>query len=459
MNTRVNRIFTGVDETKSVLASGTALYNLTTGAINLTDRQLGVFDASTLVSLDTTGGNRLTTESGKVIIAMGVANSAGVVDSVVKSLPIDVSKIVKVEKAPYVCPIPAVKRIVWTTTDCETEYCLKINLNSVELSETFGYNPLFKTFNTTTDCCEDGCDTCGGGNSATLATAMTAEINSDKDSFVTATVQVQNDLTLANEAINAWVVGDLTSDPNVGIATVVAGGNNYYFTQGNYAGDAAGDATELQTELQAFIDSYNLGGTVTVVRNATTDYTVTIAGTYIASINFDPDAGDVTTTAVATTAGVPSIFFQANFTAIADFCHLPINLVIANGVSFDIYGDCAFDCNLTVSTVASLVIEAGDGIVVKDMEEEASGYGVDGIYRYSGLLQPHPTRTFLTDVTKNYAVYTIQHQDLHEGAPSGHYFRSDWLTILAIGTGTVNCNTETVLDSTLEALLDTYLNV
>ena len=52
MNTRVNRVFSGLDETASILAAGTTLYNTTTGAINLSDRELGLFDSATLTSLD-----------------------------------------------------------------------------------------------------------------------------------------------------------------------------------------------------------------------------------------------------------------------------------------------------------------------------------------------------------------------------------------------------------------------
>lgn len=450
MNTRVHRVFSGLNQATSIKSSGANLYNLTTGAINLTDRQIGFFNAETLVSLDVTGANRLISSGVPVIIAMGYdSNGDGTVDSVIKSLPIDSTRITKISKQGYKCPLPQIKRFTWTSTDCDTEYCLKFNFNSVAIAEALGFNPLYKTFSVTTDCCDDACETCGGGDCDLLADSMVDTINDDSDAFVTATKQALNNLSLANVDISSYVAGDY--------AVVTAGGQSFYFEQGDYTADAAGDAAELQTELQAFIDSYNLGGTVGVTRNGSGDYTIAITSAYISSINFDPDGEDDTTTATAVVGGCPTVFTVANFAAIADFCQLPINLTEPNGLTFDIYGDCAFDCNLTVTDVQDLQYEQGEGVGVKDMEEEASGYGVDHWYRYTKLIQPDPVRNLLTDVTKNYAIYVIEHQDLHEGAPSGHFFRSTLQTILAVPTGTVNCSTGSVTESTLETGLDTYL--
>lgn len=448
METRVHRVFTGLSESTAPESTGVQLYNLTTGAINLTDRQIGFYDADTLLSLDATSAGAFTSESGKVIVAMGYDSTGnGTVDTVIKSLPIDISRIVKLDKQPYICPKNPIKRFTWTTTDCDTEYCLKFSTESVQISEYLGFNVLDKTFSVTTDCCEDGCDTCGGGSCSALATLLVDAINADKDEIFTATAQTQNDLLLEATDISSY-------DPT-DYAVVTAGGHTFYFDQGDYTGDATGDATELQTELQAFIDAYNLGGTVTVTRQGSQDYDIAVAGSYITSINFDPSGEDDTTTATATTNGCPSIYVEASAPAIANFCHLPINLVEANGYIFNIYGDCAFDCNLTVSDVQDMQYEEGNGIVVKDMEEEAAAYSGE-LYRFTKLIQPDPVRTLLTDVTKNHAVYVIEHDDLHKGAPSGHFFRSRWKTIIAVPTGTVNCNTESVADSTLEAALDTY---
>jgi len=457
MNTRVHRVFSGLDETASILAAGTTLYNTTTGAINLSDRELGLFDSATLTSLDPS--TALTAQSGTVFFAMGYdSNGNGTVDQVVKSLPIETSRITKISKQAYVCPKPEIKRITWTSTDCETEYCLKFNFNSVALSQDLGFNALYKTFSVTTDCCEDGCDTCGGGDCSALATSVASEINADTDGFVTATVQANNTLAFSNEDISVF------DAPTADFMTVTAGASTFSALIPDLSADDAAAATSLETAIQAVLDGNNLGGTATVTRNGAGDYSLAITSNYVASIDFFDASVSTTvaafsTTATAVTDGCPSIFFEANFDAIADFCHLPVNLREPNGVTFDIYGDCAFDCNLTVTDVQDLVYEAGEGVGVKDMEEEASGYGQDNVYRYTSLIKPDPTRTLLTDVSKNYAVYVVEHQDLHEGAPSGHFFRSTWQTIFAVPTGTVNCALSSVADSTLEGEVDTLLGV
>lgn len=459
MNTRVHRVFSGLDETLAVETGSQTLYNLSTGAINLADREIGFYDADTLTSVDTTGANRLTTETGKIIIAMGYDSTGnGTVDTVIKSLPIEISKLVRVTKQGYECPVAPVKRFTWTNTDCDTEYCFKVNINSVALSQDLGFNTLYKTFGATTDCCVDGCDTCGGGDCDALADLLVADVNSDLDGFLVATKQANNTLAFANEDVSVF------DAPAADFMTFTAGGSTFSALIPDLSGDDAAAATALETAIQAVITANGLGGTATVTRNGAGDYSLAITSNYIESIDFydasvSTTVAAISTTATAVTDGCPSVYIEANFSAIADFCHLPVNLVEPNGVTFDLYGDCAFDCNFTVTDVRSLQYEKGNAITVKDMEEEASGYGVDNWYRFTKLVQPNPTRTLLTDTSKNYAVYTIEHQDLHEGAPSGHYFRSNWQTIIAVGTGTVNCALGTVADSTLEGLLDTYLAV
>lgn len=457
MNTRVHRVFSGLDETDSIMSAGTTLYNITTGAINLDDREVGIFDSETLTSLNP--GTVITSQSGTVFFAMGYDSTGnGTVDKVVKSLPIEISKITKISKQAYQCAVAPVKRFTWTNTDCDTEYCFKVNINSVAISQDLGYNTLYKTFGATTDCCVDGCDTCGGGDCDALADLLVTDINTDKDAFLVATKQANNTLAFSNEDVSVF------DAPTADFMTFTAGGSTFSALIPDLSADDAAAATALTSAIQAVITAKGLGGTATVTRNGAGDYSLAITSNYIESIDFYDASVSTTTAAFSTTAtavtdGCPSVFVEANFSAIADFCHLPVNLVEPNGVTFDLYGDCAFDCNFTVTNVQTLQYEKGEGVGVKDMEEEASGYGVDHLYRYTKLIQSDPTRTLLTDVSKNYAVYVIEHQDLHEGAPSGHFFRSTWKTIFAVGTGTVDCALGTVADSTLEGELDTLLGV
>lgn len=518
MENRVHRFLALTDNTIGMVAEGTQLYNLSTGAFNITDGQLGLFNYETKAAVETTW-----TGVKKVFFAVGVdSDGDGTVDTLVSSLPITVGKnlVEGYEKQSYTCPKPQVKFLRWDDTNCETEYCLKINLSGVPISEALGWNVLPKSFHHETDCCDDG------DNCETLAADLVSLINNDPDGLFTAAVVSTGDFTVANDDATAYEDFYVSYNGTV------------YTTALTAVADSAVGAALLAEEMQALLDSSGVDGTAAVTFNATTDFTVVITNTIADEVYFyaggetqtggagaitftdsntllsanPPAMGSFTNGATIVIQGsngndglytistVPAatgfdiaeatfnstasqaattitvsevtlltatdsdscdgISITANFDAVADFCNIPVNLVEPNGVYMEIVGGCGFDCNLTVTEAQALQYEQGNGYYVKMYEQEATGYGADHLYRFSGILtNPDPSRTMYTDPTQNYILYVIDHVDLHKGAPSGHYFRSEQRTIIAVPDNGTDCDAPIVAysSSTLETDLDAAL--
>jgi hypothetical protein len=372
----------------------------------------------------------------------GAEASGGTADYIERSLDIDVSRIRNSSTVEYSAPQNQIQILTWSNTDCESEYCLKFNFNAVRISEDLGFNPLYKTFNNVTDCCDDSCDTCGGGDCAELATDFAAVVNDDKDGLVTATVQVQNTLSFETE--------DISGLTDAADAIITAGGHTFTFTLGDYTGDDAAAAAQLEDDIEAALDSFNIPYTsVTVVRDGPGDYNLDIVGVQAEEIDFED--GTITTTATATENGCPSIYFELNPYAIADWCNLPRNYTEPIGVTAEIFGDCEWDCNSTINVVQDMAYEIGGGETVKFAELEASGFGMtsDPLYRYNSLLNPNFERTTYASTSTDYVQFVIEHIDNHEGAPSGHFFDSVLYTLVAQDTSltTLNTNLDTFFAS------------
>jgi hypothetical protein len=439
MEKRVSKFLSLVNSGKAVVSNGTSLYNLTTGAFNIDPGQLGMFDYNTKIAISSS----VPSTTKKVYFVVGVdADGDGTTDNLEVSLPIDIKRVTGVEKQDYVAPVPQMQFINWAKTSCETDYCLKVNVDSVEISEYLGFNPLYKTFTVTTDCCDADCDTCGGGDCALLGASLVEQINADPDKFFSAALVTPGDFTLENV--------DLTSDTEVDI---VFNGVTTTSAAVTVSDDAAG-ALLLQNSISDALVASGLGGKATVVFNATTDFTVLILNSAAASITLD------STGAIASTDsdGCSGILLTTNFTALSDFCQIPTSVLDTSGVSLTITGLCGFDCNLTVTEPQKLVYEMNNGVTIKNREEESTGFGTNLLYRYTSLTNTPDSvinRDLYTDASLKYVTYAIEHVDNHEGAPSGHRFDSTQYTILAVATSGAGAGstTETAID-TLVGLID-----
>lgn len=431
MKKRVHRVM--VPSVDGMEAGSVALYNTTTGAINLANGELGLYNADTLVSIDPATG--VTTEK-KVFFAIGRDTTGnGTVDTIERSLDIEVAKVTDTQTVDYSAPANQIQVLTWSNTDCETEYCLKFNFNSVRISEDLGFNPLYKTFSHTTDCCDNTCDTCGGGDCAALATDFVELINDDIDGLVTATAQALNDL-----AFTAEDVSSITTT-----LTIVAGGQTLTYTiAGGYADSQVG-ADALLVEIFAALDSFNIpynATTSSITHNGVGDADLDLQDVYATSLTFSDGATGIVTTATADATGCSGIFLELNPYAIADWCNLPRNYAEPLGITAEVFGLCGWNCNSTISVVQDMAYEIGSGESVKFAEGEASGY-TQNLYRYTSLpTTPDFERTLYADATATYDAFVIEHIDTHEGAPSGHFFDSVLQTIIACDATLTTLNTD-----------------
>lgn len=66
------------------------------------------------------------------------------------------------------------------TGDCETEYIIKVRLESEKIFETYGYQDLVKTYSYVTRCCSDACG-CPDGAAWDVAMGIADQVNSDRE--------------------------------------------------------------------------------------------------------------------------------------------------------------------------------------------------------------------------------------------------------------------------------------
>lgn len=437
MENRVNRFLTPSSNT-AFRANGTALYNLSTGAITLNDGELAIIDVDTL-QVTGTGGTWGSTKKAMFVVARDLDGDA-TVETIQTSHVFEVGKnlVSGYEKQVHVDPVAQVKALTWTTTAAETEYCFKVAFSNPMIAEYMGWNELYKTFSVTTACAPTGTDC------VALADEIVDLVNADPDGFITAS-KINGDFTITGFSQTTIDANDSFRITYNGVTTSV--------TLTDVTVDDAATAALIEAELQAALDDNGFGGTVTVTWNALTNTDITITGAAADSMLLYDDSGAATLQAFTAgdVDGCPVIELTANFAALADFCNIPVNIFKTEGVSMTITPMCGFECNSAVVEPQSLVYEENGGIVVKALEEESTGLYLDHLYRFTGLgASPHPSRTLYVDDTADYTTYVIAHTDLHEGAPSGHYFRSNLKTILAIDETLTNVITG--LDAALPAL-------
>ena len=177
----------------------------------------------------------------------------------------------------------------------------------------------------------------------------------------------------------------------------------------------------LAAHLRDALDDNGFGGTVTVTFNATTDFDILVVDAAVDSMLIYDDSGATTLITIAATDsnGCPVVELTTNFQAFADFCNIPVGIVEPEGVTMTVTPMCGWDCNMDVVEPQSLVYEQGNGAAVKAQEFESRTDGGHW-YIYTGLpTTPDPSRTLYADESNTYTVYTIEHIDRHEGAPSG----------------------------------------
>lgn len=421
MEKRVFRILPTTGNT-AVVSAGTQLYNLTTGAFNISDGQIGVFNYDTKAAVDPSslGGVR----------SVFVARRVG--DELIQSHRIDLKDVQSASKECFAARQPEIWKLSWERTDCNEEYQVKIQADSVEIMESLGYNFLEKTFTYKTDCCKECEGGCGDGDCSQVAENLAEVINADPDQLFTATLVAANDHSIDTDGFD--FAEEITITVEVGDVT--------FTTVGTFA-----DVDALANALSSLLSSNNVGGSVSVTGDV-----ISIANSNATEISVEGD-GDIDVTATLSDAdGCPSILITTNFKGLTKYCGLNPDYVFPNGVSIHVTPLDKFGCVASASKLQNLEYGQGYGYDWADRAEQASGLYQSSVYRFAPLMRPDDLRFNKVDVNTNYISYIVNHHDKHEGAPSGHYFESELVTVVLIPTtaGT----TETGLDALWNALFN-----
>jgi hypothetical protein len=423
MEKRPFRILVGSGN-QALATAGTSLYNTTTGAINLANGQLGIYNYKTKLAVNP--ASLAGVES--IFLAQGIGS-----DSFVSSLRMDLRDVKYVTKQCYVSPLPQILELSWDKTKCETEYCIKVQLDSIDIQESLGYNFLDKTFFFTTGCCED-CSDCGGGNCVALADGLVSNINADPDGLFTAATVLTNDFSLTYDFSTP------VTDPDLEVT--IAGTTTTYPILGTW--DTT-NTVELQSAIQTIFDENGIFGTVSVTADS-----ITVLNTQASALTFDTE--DFTQTSIDS---CPKITLTVNFPALATYCNLNPLYTFPRGVHMTAYPMCGFECNSSVIETQALRYEQGAGYDMADLAEEASGWYQNEVYRFTPSIRPDDLRVSYVNTAINYVQYNIYFHDRHEGAPSGHWFDSELFTkILVPTTGTT---TITALDSAFNTMFSAGL--
>lgn len=169
-----------------VAGEGTSLLGKDKTVDDLSEGQIGVFNANTNVSLDATNVGDVRDIYFAVKNKDRVRFSAG--QHIQTPLIIAMTQQVAMEGQNHVVDI------LDYNAECETDYAVKIEFRSGLINQRMGYTPYTKTYAVKTGCC-DPCETddCISGNKYELTKLLIDAINADTDGFVTAIGIVKNE--------------------------------------------------------------------------------------------------------------------------------------------------------------------------------------------------------------------------------------------------------------------------
>lgn len=192
----------------------------------LTVGQIGIFDADTNVSLDTTN----LTGVNKFYLAVGV-NPADFKGRVyLKSQGNGIARNAIADYA-AVCYKTHKEKIVQITNlkaECDKEYTVSIQVRSNELTRFYGQNFPRITYSVRTACCAD-CASCSDATSGNdLANKIVTEINADKNPLVVASLwDATNGVAITNLA--DWITSNPTLTASVRITGIYSAQQGYVY--------------------------------------------------------------------------------------------------------------------------------------------------------------------------------------------------------------------------------------
>jgi hypothetical protein len=342
--------------------------------------QLGVFNADTNLSIDTT--SPVTRD---VYFALGIDKDGdGVMDTVLQSAGqnIQVKNVRHYAYRPHTASQPMIFELAGFTSDCDTDYSLKLELRNLAVLQRQGYNQFSKIYTVKTDCCEK-CTTCPSGNCQELGIAINNSINQDEDGLVSSELFISQGSILITHAATAD--GDL-------VVTVGTIQKTVAVLNGDTPEDIAGK----------IVAAFDTEKTLNVYSNADTvyfaDVTIVSGSTTVITM---PDANGVTSTIVDIASMVvtesdlvnnfkgvcPGIRVTTNPIAIDAYCY--VNLKFKKFAQTAVYPSLGegFKCNGTLTITQQLVFEEGNSRTIAQKEYQAGGWDDNGeIYRTSSFV-------------------------------------------------------------------------
>ena len=328
--------------------------------------------------------------------------------------------------------------------DCETEYIIKVRLESEKIFQSYGYQDLVKTYSYVSRCCGSACG-CPEGAAWDVAMGIAENINADKENALFTLNPNEFLIGLALPINSAAVTATNDFDSNVTIVkgsdTITTAGSWDHSDAGTYDGTlVAGDfirissvAGNAPTIADPIYRVESVSGLTAVLDRPVEMPSRT--GTGGTSVDFE-----VITKAVGEAFADSSwlIFINGGQHATPAVGAIsPIaNVVNSQFVSLNIGLLGGFDCNGTVSGSAP-TMPKGQDWQVSQMELKNSKNAIGAGNRPSPYRTPFPlsqnvTNESLTVSGEDYYVLSISYADQHTSAATAGAVRSPYVVRLAI---------------------------
>lgn len=333
--------------------------------------------------------------------------------------------------------------------DCETEYIVKVRLESEKIFQSYGYQDLVKTYSYVSRCCGNACG-CPEGAAWDVAMGIAENINADLENALFTSDASEFLIGLALPINSAAVTATNDFDDNVTIVkgsdTITTAGGWDHSAGGTYDGTlVAGDFIRISdvdgtapTTADPIYRVESVSGTSAVL-----DRPVEMPGR--------TGTGGNSTDFEVITKAVGEAFADSSWSlSIAGGQHKTpavgaisaiANVVNSQFISLNIGLLGGFDCNGTVSTTAP-TMPNGQDWQVSQMEFKNSKNAIGAGNRPSPYRTPFPlsqnvANESLTVAGTEYYVLSVTYADPHASASTAGSVKSPYVVRLAIADGAV----------------------
>jgi len=369
-------------------ATADVIVDTTKTVDDLAAGDIGVFDYNTGKALNATTAKNVN----EFFVALAVDTTGdGVKDEILTSAGTKI-KAKDIQSYELKCYTAATEQVVDVhsfTADCDTEYGLKIEINTDEKYMNYGFNQAAKTFIVKTGCCE-GCESCGTGNCAELTKLLIDAINADEDGLMVASAFANvGDITITAAAGSAGVAG-VTIDSTV-IKFDLLAADTIITTAAKLA-----EAINATTKFSAKSDG--VSKVSIVMKGAAASGAIslsTVVGSLAISKN-DIATATITDLSDAATGfkaiygdGCPSLRLTGVTQAINSYCNVNTKYYKQRTPVLTVskVQETGFACTGTIVTTTDPVMREGAGYDLANIEYQVGGFiGKPGIYRTGDLI-------------------------------------------------------------------------